>query len=224
MDNKTKGKSLIHSEGRLLVITGNPAAGKDVIVNKLLVNNYVESLRYKRLVTYADRPRRPGEVQGVDYHFVTKGKLQQFYEKNLLVETPIKVGVKHYKATSRMEFEKIIYKGERKIWRIDPSRAAEVASGIFFDTQFSTQESSHLKKNSEVVFITADQKTLERRRKLRHGKNYKNVIKDYIQRDLYEQKVIEKHGHYFTNVIENPDGDLDRTVNKILSLIQSLHR
>ena len=49
------------------IIIGKTCSGKTKIVDKL-----VSTYKYKKIVTYTSRPRRKGEVQGKDYHFITE--------------------------------------------------------------------------------------------------------------------------------------------------------
>lgn len=51
----------------MIILLGKTASGKDTIVN-YLVNN----LGYKKLITYTTRPMRPGEVQNLQYHFISE--------------------------------------------------------------------------------------------------------------------------------------------------------
>lgn len=53
----------------LYCIIGNSGVGKDTILNKLLAD---KKLRLKKVVTCTTRPMRDNEVQGENYHFVSK--------------------------------------------------------------------------------------------------------------------------------------------------------
>jgi len=48
----------------MLVITGRSCSGKDTIVNELI------KLGYSRIVTFTNRPKRTGEIDGITYHFI----------------------------------------------------------------------------------------------------------------------------------------------------------
>ncbi len=52
----------------MIVLLGKTCAGKDCIKKELL------KIGYKSIVTYTTRPIRPGEQDGVDYHFISKYK------------------------------------------------------------------------------------------------------------------------------------------------------
>jgi guanylate kinase len=50
--------------GKCVVITGGMASGKTTLAREL------EKRGFRRIVTYTTRPKRAGEVDGVDYHFI----------------------------------------------------------------------------------------------------------------------------------------------------------
>ena len=52
--------------GRLLVLSGPSGVGKTVVAERLLLDP-----RFGRAVTATTRPPRPGEQDGVDYHFLS---------------------------------------------------------------------------------------------------------------------------------------------------------
>ena len=53
--------------GKLIVLMGKSASGKDTIYKLLLAD---KSLKLRQLVPYTTRPRRVGEIEGEAYHFV----------------------------------------------------------------------------------------------------------------------------------------------------------
>lgn len=56
--------------GKLFIVSASSGAGKTTLVNTVLQR--IQPLYdVNRLVTYTTRAPRPGEVNGVDYHFVT---------------------------------------------------------------------------------------------------------------------------------------------------------
>lgn len=59
----------------IITIVGKSSAGKDTILKELLTDAEVASLA-KPLVTYTTRPMRPGEKEGVEYHFVSQKEYQ----------------------------------------------------------------------------------------------------------------------------------------------------
>ena len=68
--------------GSLFVISGPAGAGKGTIVNKLLEKHPDVGVS----VSCTTRQPRPGEVNGVNYHFVTDEKFDQLVKENAFYE------------------------------------------------------------------------------------------------------------------------------------------
>ena len=64
-----------------LMIVGPSAVGKDTMINKL--KQKYPNMIYK-LPSYTTRPRREGEIEGVDYFFVTKEEFQSMRDEGFL--------------------------------------------------------------------------------------------------------------------------------------------
>lgn len=68
--------------GRLYVIMGKSAVGKDSLYCSLIDRNPM----LKTVVPYTTRPIRTGEVEGKEYHFVTEGELETMRQQDRIVE------------------------------------------------------------------------------------------------------------------------------------------
>jgi guanylate kinase len=68
--------------GRAVVLSGPSGVGKSTIVRRL--REQVPDLHFS--VSATTRDRRPGEVDGVDYHFVTPEQFQQLIDGGDLLE------------------------------------------------------------------------------------------------------------------------------------------
>ncbi|WP_307857398.1 guanylate kinase [Mycobacterium sp. SM1] len=71
-----------NGRGRVVVLCGPSAAGKSTLVQCL--RERIPDLRFSVSVT--TRAPRPGEVDGVDYHFVTQARFQELIEQGALLE------------------------------------------------------------------------------------------------------------------------------------------
>lgn len=69
--------------GKLIVLMGKSASGKDTIY-KLLQED--KSLNMKQLVPYTTRPMRAGEVDGEAYHFVTEERFKELLQRGRVIE------------------------------------------------------------------------------------------------------------------------------------------
>lgn len=68
----------------MIVIMGESASGKSSI-EKTLVNDY----GYTKLVSYTTRQPRVGEVNGIDYHFISVEKFHELKNKGFFAETAV---------------------------------------------------------------------------------------------------------------------------------------
>lgn len=69
-------------EGRVVVLSGPSAVGKSSVVRCL--RERIPNLRFS--VSATTRAPRPGEVDGVDYHFVSAARFEQLIEEGALLE------------------------------------------------------------------------------------------------------------------------------------------
>ncbi|MCV7408616.1 guanylate kinase [Mycobacterium florentinum] len=69
-------------EGRVVVLSGPSAVGKSTVVRCL--RERVPDLHFS--VSATTRAPRPGEVDGVDYHFVSPARFQQLIDEGALLE------------------------------------------------------------------------------------------------------------------------------------------
>lgn len=193
--------------GILIVITGASGAGKDAVMDEFLKDPRVMGLNLKKVVTCTNRPPRPGETDGVQYHFLEDAKLRQMETTGELVEAITATGTSA-KATPKCEIERLL-KGENLVWRIDPSRAAEVATGKFFKRVFP-EYSDILQPRTIVLFVTAPKEVIDDRRKRRDLDKYNPA--EYETRDLQEKpylEVLEKNAVPILNL----DGKLNESVS-----------
>lgn len=68
----------------MIVLVGESASGKSSI-EKYLVDN----CGYNKIVSYTTRQPREGEVNGVDYHFITKSQFRRLKEQDFFAETAV---------------------------------------------------------------------------------------------------------------------------------------
>lgn len=68
---------------KLFCIMGKSASGKDTIFKRLVQDR---ALDLKTVVSYTTRPRRDGEREGVEYHFVSPQMLKELREAGRVIE------------------------------------------------------------------------------------------------------------------------------------------
>lgn len=182
--------------GMLLVITGRTGAGKDTILN-----NLNPTVPFGKIVTCATRKPREGEVDGVDYHFISEAEFKAKIDSGEMVEWVRHAG--SYKGTTRHELLRVL-KGENVTWRIETSRAGKL--GDFFRANFEWSTALRLISATQVYLIDVPEDQLpllEQRARQREGEKFDPD--DYARRKAQEDQDI-KQGK-FNNVIYNFQGD-----------------
>ncbi len=66
----------------MIILVGESASGKSTI-EKILSDRY----GYEKTVSYTTRPPRDGEIDGVDYHFITEDEYIDKFNSGYFVET-----------------------------------------------------------------------------------------------------------------------------------------
>ena len=107
-------------KGLLFVLSGPSGVGKDTLLKELLKTD----LKITKCVTYTTRSPRPGEVDGVDYKFVSLAEFEELKKNNAFLEWA-EVGGNLY-ATPKDFVEKKLQEGEDVILKIDVQGAMRV--------------------------------------------------------------------------------------------------
>lgn len=150
------------------------------------------------VVTATTRPRRPNEVDGVDYHFVSKQEFAEMLEKGELLEHAIVYG--QHKGIPRKQVREALESGEDVIMRIDVQGAATIR---------------HLVPEAIFVFLTASsEEELIRRLKKRKTETPEG-LKKRIATAREEMERLDE----FDYVVVNRDDHLDETVETIAAII-----
>lgn len=68
----------------MIVLVGESASGKSSI-ERYLMDNY----GYKKIVSYTTRSPRLGEVDGIDYHFISVEEFERLKESDFFAETAV---------------------------------------------------------------------------------------------------------------------------------------
>jgi len=76
------------------------------------------------VVTTTTRPRRPGEVDGVDYHFVSMAEFADMIDQDELLEYAIVYG--DYKGIPKRDVRQALASGQDVVMRVDVQGAATI--------------------------------------------------------------------------------------------------
>lgn len=87
----------------MLILVGPSASGKTQIV-KILIEKY----GLNKMVTYTSRAMRPGEVDGVDYFFLSKEEFEKRIKNGFFIEHVIYNGNYYGTALSQVSSDKVV--------------------------------------------------------------------------------------------------------------------
>lgn len=179
----------------ILILTGKSCSGKDSIARELIKNH-----GYQRLVTYTDRPMREGEVDGVDYHFLST---HEFLEK----------------INSDFFLEYRFYNTEFGIWHYGSSVDSFKVANSKTLAILTPEAFSKLKKHNipyTSVYIKVTDKTIKQRQIERNDDEFEATRR--FNADKHDFKDVEKLVDYIIN-----NNNID-TVSKVAKDIDKLHR
>jgi len=106
--------------GRLFVVSAPSGAGKTTLVERLVQTT--PGLRMSR--SYTSRPARPGEADGVDYHFVSRERFEAMIAGDQFLEWAEIFG--HLYGTSTVDTERALHEGADLVLVIDVQGARQV--------------------------------------------------------------------------------------------------
>ncbi len=110
------------STGHLYTVSAPSGAGKTSLVAELVKS----SDRVSVSVSHTTRPKRPGEEDGLNYHFIDRSQFQTMLEQQAFLEHAEVFGNAY--GTSRQWVEQTLTSGKDVILEIDWQGAQQVAS------------------------------------------------------------------------------------------------
>lgn len=181
----------------IIVISGSSGVGKDAVVKRL--QELRKGIHF--VVTATTRAKRPGEVDGKDYFFVSKDEFLSLIEKNELLEYATVYG--DYKGVPKQQIRDFMSKGYDIVLRVDVQGAATLRALLGNSALFI-----FLVAESEVALVKRlmDRKTETREKLLLRISTAREEAKRMVE---------------FDYVAVNAQGQLERTVNLINSIIDA---
>jgi guanylate kinase len=106
----------------VIVVSGPSGAGKSTLLARVLAE--MSHLRFS--VSHTTRPARPGEQEGVDYHFVEEAEFDEMLSRELFLEWAAVHA--HRYGTSRTEYDRAEHDGMDLLLDLDVQGAEQVRS------------------------------------------------------------------------------------------------
>ncbi|MBK8781647.1 MAG: guanylate kinase [Anaerolineales bacterium] len=185
-------------EPLLIVISGPSGVGKDSVVQRMIERGFP----FHFVVTATTREKRPAEVHGKDYWFLSKDEFAHMIEENELIEYAIVYG--DYKGIPKAQVREALASGKDVIMRLDVQGAESVRK---------------LAAQALLIFITCEsEEELERRLRER-----KTETADSLSLRIATARKELQRLDAFDYVIVNQDFHLDDTVDKVRAIISAEH-
>ncbi len=189
---------IFHPEPLILVISGPSGAGKDSVLRSLKSHN----LPLHFVITVNTREPRDDEKDGIDYFFISKEKFFDMVEKDELLEhTRV---YDDYKGIPKDQIREALSTGKDVILRIDVQGAATIRA---------------LCPQAVLIFLLpATEAELVQRLA---GRNSDSPESLKIRMETAHQEIARLNE--FDYVVLNPQNQLEKAVEDIISIINAEH-
>jgi guanylate kinase len=163
-------------KGKLFVITAPSGAGKTSLIDAVMRDDPT----LKISVSYTTRSPRPGEKDGVDYHFIERAKFDAMQRRGEFLESA-EVHGNHY-GTSRKVILDAIARGEDLILEIDWQGAQQVRRlypdcvGIFILPPSVEELERRMRSRGQDSDAEIRRRVENAREELDHAHEFKYVI------------------------------------------------
>ncbi|KAG8063583.1 hypothetical protein GUJ93_ZPchr0003g18188 [Zizania palustris] len=184
-------------EPMVLVISGPSGVGKDAVINRLQEER--EGMHF--VVTATSRAKRPGEVDGKDYYFVTKEDFLAMIEREELLEHALVYG--EYKGIPKQQIRDYMTKGYDIVLRVDIQGAATLRD--------------ILGESAVFIFLVAESEEALVKRLIHRKTETSDMLLVRIATAREEVKRMQN----FDYVVVNSEGNLEEAVKQVESIIDA---
>lgn len=189
---------IIEPEPLLIVLSGPSGVGKDSVLMRM----QERGLPFHFVVTATTRPRRPTEIDGQDYFFVSRDEFARMIEADELLEYAIVYN--DYKGIPKQQVREALASGEDVIMRIDVQGAATMRK---------------LVPDAVLIFLTTEsEEALVERLEAR-----KTETPEGLKLRIATARQELKRAAEFDYAVVNKQSQLDDTVNDIQAIIAAEH-
>ena len=183
---------------QVVVIAGSSGSGKNAVIEEIMKR----FPKCERLVTATTRLKRPGEEDGVDYHFFSQERFDEERAKGNIPERRYVPILNTYYGTYLPDLEKRIAKG-----------------GIVF-AQVDIEGARLLKEryNATTIFIMPE--SLDQFRGRLHARNPEWSQKEFDARMKITEQELRVHAPQYDYRVVNANGALKETVEQVVGILR----
>ena len=180
------------SQGRIIIISGPSGVGKGTVLRQVMAHNPL--LQFS--VSATTRPIRPGEIDGVHYHFVDKSRFQEMLANNELLEHAVYAD--NYYGTPEKAVDDALIKGISVVLEIEVQGALQVMER---------------RPDAISIFIAPPSLTELRRRLKGRGDTAEQIMQERLRVAPHECEIAQKYQY---TVINN---DLQQAVAEVEAIL-----
>lgn len=177
----------------ILVVSGPSGSGKGTIIGRL-------PTCYRKAVSVTTRAMRPGEVEGIDYYFITHARFQELRTAGGILEFNYYDG--NYYGTPRSEITNTLTAGKNVILDVDVNGAMNIKRKY---------------PEAILVFLMPPNAAVQEERLRGRGTNSNASIAARLLQTRKELAFVPE----FDCVIINEDDHIDQTVAQLMAAAES---
>lgn len=173
--------------GNLFILAAPSGAGKSSLITALLEkhqNTDIHNNAMQVSVSHTTRAPRPGEIDGVHYHFVDRAQFEKLIEQESFFEWAEVFG--NYYGTSKIVIEQTLRQGIDVFLDIDWQGARQVKAQI---------------PDTATIFVAPPSRQELQRRLTERGQDSEEIIAQRMQKAVAEIS----HYHEFDFIVVNDD-------------------
>jgi guanylate kinase len=183
---------------QVIVIAGPSGSGKNAIINRIMA----ECVNGERLVTATTRLPRPGEVDGVDYHFFSQEKFDEEMSAGNIPEHRFVPGLNTYYG----------------IWL--PELEQRIAAGKIVFAQVDIEGARLLKERYGATTIFIMPESLSQFESRLRARNPEWNDKEFHERMKITEQELRVHAPQYDYRVVNADGALNETVEQVMDIMR----
>ncbi|MEK7133628.1 MAG: hypothetical protein AAB804_00995 [Patescibacteria group bacterium] len=183
---------------QVLVIAGPSGSGKNAVINEILARHH----NCVRLVTATTRSMRPGEQEGVDYHFMSQERFDAELSVGNIPEHRYVAALGTYYGTYLPDLEE------------------KIAAGHIVFAQVDIEGARLLKERYGATTIFIMPESLEQFRARLRARNPEWSEKEFEARMKITEKELRVHAPQYDYRVVNADGRLEDTVQEVMDIMR----
>ncbi|MBI5456785.1 hypothetical protein HY969_03500 [Candidatus Kaiserbacteria bacterium] len=183
---------------QVVVLAGPSGSGKNAVISAIMARHS----NVARLVTATTRVMRPGEQDGVDYHFFSQEQFDSEMNAGKIPEHRFVPALNTYYGTYLPDLEKKLAEGKTLFAQVDIEGARLMKE----------------RYGATTIFIMPE--SMEQFRGRLRARNPEWSAKEFEERMKISEEEIRMHSPQYDYRVVNADGALQQTVQEVIDILK----